>query len=402
VVIVPDTTPATGAANTASIPATAQSIVQPKPAATETAVIPALIYPESLILASALEKPDIGTGINDRIQSLGFRAADLDPLPVTGIRLLFFAGQDYKAFQPGTPATPAGMTAYRNNTLGTLTALPGTRNNRPGLALNWKPAGDSGTGTEILFVAFDRSKPGIEMQWHANALLRNPVFDYIYWTLQNSALALDSPRTPRQQIAMKPFVPPVVNFVDALVTLPWPTALPRDVRVVEPPMDTLPPGWKADWFMDWDPKIAPGSRTTDNADQVLSFKKATNSPQVDAWFLLTFKPAGGSGLGRMESTFARRYQQDQDDLARAEKDLADINKKIGDIDPVALKTLGSGTLPQDLTARLSALQRQVDAYKAAVAGYNELNAFDVTFNLTDNMRLATLHLQRPKAFETGK
>jgi hypothetical protein len=89
-------------------------------------------------------------------------------------------------------------------------------------------------------------------------------------------------------------------------------------------------------------------------------------------------------------------------LAKAERDLADVGKRITDLknDP-ALATFGGG-VPAELLTRQSELQVQVDAYKAAVAGYNELNAFDVSFNLSDNTRLATLHFQRPTAPETGK
>jgi len=400
VVVVPDTTPATAIVETAPATAPNTQIAETTPAATQTVAVPTITYPESLVLAAALEKPDIGTGIGDRVQSLGLRAADLDPAPVTSMRLLFFAGQDKAA---ATAPAANGPAVYKNTTLGTLSALPGAFNGKPSVAIYWKPASDPGMGVELLLVTFDRAKPGIEMQWHAGALLRNPVFNYIYWTLQNSALTLETPRASRQQITMKPFVPPVVNFADAAVTLPWPAALPKDVRVVEPAADTLPAGWKADWYMDWDTKD-PAARTTENANQVISFKKSTNNPKVDAWFLLTFKPgsvASGGGLGKMESTFAKRFQQDQDDLARAEKDLADVSKRIADIknDP-ALAAFG-GSVPAELLTKQSDLQGQVEAYKAAVAGYNELNAFDVSFNLADNKQLATLHCQRSKV-ETGK
>ena len=401
VVVVPDTTPATAIVQTAPALTTTTQIAETKPLATQTVVVPTITYPDSLVLSAALERPDIGTGIGDRVQSLGLRAADLDPLPVSALRMIFFAGQGDKPPATGTPAPANTPAVYKNTTLGTLSALPGTRNNKPGVALYWKPASDPGMGVDLLFIDFDRAKPGIELQWHAAELLRNPVYNYIYWTLQNSALTLESPRNVRQQITMKPFVPPVVNLAEASVTLPWPAALPKDVRVVEPPPETLPRGWKADWYLDWDTKD-PAARTTENASQVISFKKSTNNPKVDAWFLLTFKPGSGGGVAKVESTFAKRFQQDQDDLARAEKDLADITTKINDLlNNPALKTFGGG-VPAEDTAKQAAAQAAVDAYKAAVAGYNELDAFDVSFNLADNMRLATLRFQRPKAPETGK
>jgi hypothetical protein len=135
---------------------------------------------------------------------------------------------------------------------------------------------------------------------------------------------------------------------------------------------------------------------------VISFKKSTTNAKIESWFLLTFKPGSAGGIAKVECTFAKRLQQDLDDLAKAEKDLADITKKINDLrnDP-ALSAFG-GSIPGDMIMKQNDTQAARDAYKLAVAGYNELTQFDVSFDLSDKMRLATLHFQRPKALETGK
>jgi hypothetical protein len=400
---VPETLPTTVVATQEPATTTA-TVAQTRPPETATqAAAPPIVYPDVLTFATALEKPNVGTGIGDWPQFLAFRMADLDPLPVTGMRLVLFPGQPDKLPNAALPA-PNGVVSYRNSTLGTLSAVPNLSRNS--FALYWRPASDPGLGTELASAAFDRAKHGVDIQWHRSALLRNPtVFNTVFWVLQNSALELDSPRATKQRLAMKPLTLPSVDFTDpafAAFDLPWPVELPRDVRAVEPAQNTLPTGWKADWYPDWDPKLAPASRTPDNSWQVISFKKSTGHPKVDAWFLLTFKPGAGAGPASAENTFARRLAQDQADLAKVQTDLADVNKRITDItnDP-ALKTFG-GTVPAELFAKQADAKLAVDAYKAALSGYNELDGFDVSFELSDGVRLATFRFQRPKAGDTGK
>jgi hypothetical protein len=384
--------PATVVATAKTAPATA-AIVDTRPVETAPKIVaPEITYPDTIALSASLERPNVGTGIGDRSQLLPLRIADVDPLPVTALRFLPFVGQEDKLSKAAPPSTP-GAAAYRNSTLGTLSAVPTNgASTRKSLALYWKPAADTGLGAEFAVLSFDRAKQGLEIQWHAAQLLRNPnVYNYVFWVLQCSALELDSTRPTKQRVTMKPFTPPNVALADTATDLTWPVELPRDIHVKEPAQDVLPTGWTAQWYPDWDTKD-PAARTPENALQIIKFRKTTTNPTIDAWFLLTFKP----NLGRVESTFAKHFKQDQDDLAKAEKDLADLLKKIDSIknDP-ALATFG-GSVPQELVNKQIEVQALVDAYKAAVAGYNQLDEFDVSFELSDNVRLLTLHFRKNK------
>jgi hypothetical protein len=150
-------------------------------------------------------------------------------------------------------------------------------------------------------------------------------------------------------------------------------------------------------MLDWDNSLPSAARSPANGYQVISFKKPTSNPKIDAWFVLTFRAGANGGIARLECTFAKQFQQATDDLAKAESDLADITRKIDSLknDP-AFTTFGGG-IPPDMISRQAECTTLRNAYKAAVAGYNELGNFDVSFELSDKMRLATLHFQRPAA-----
>ncbi len=378
-------------------PNTSQPIaIQTQPVQTSPEVATsAPTFPEIVTLAAALTRPDPGTGIGDRVQSLPFKASDLDPGAVTAVRLAFFSQQPDQA----TPLPPINApTSFRDETLGILTAVSGNANGKKGVSLYWKQSSEPGLGTEFAFIGLDRAKPALEFQWHAAPLLRNSgVYNYIFWVLQHSSFVLEGSRSQPQQVILKPFAPGPLNFTDPAMQLTWPTDLPRDVRAVEPPPETLPSGWKADWILDWDNSLPAAARSPANGYQVISFKKPTSNPKIDAWFVLTFRAGASGGIARLECTFARQFQQAKDDLAKAENDLADITRKIDSLknDP-AFTTFGGG-IPPDMISRQTECTTLRDAYKAAVAGYNELSAFDVSFDLSDKMRLATLHFQRPAA-----
>jgi len=322
----------------------------------------------------------------------------LDPAAVTAMRLSFFSQQAQKPALP--PAnTP---TSYHNDSLGVLSALSGSVGGKKGVSLYWKPTGEPGLGTEFAFIGLDRAKPALEFQWHAAALLRNSaVYSYVYWVLQHSSFILESSRGTPQQILLKPFSPGPLNFTDPAMELTWPTDLPKDVHVVDPGPETLPGGWKADWMLDWDNSVPAPARTPANGYQIIRFRKPTNNAKIDAAFVLTFRNGPGGGITKVECNFAKQFQQAKDDLAKAENDLADITKKIDALknDP-ALATFGGG-VPPEMNTKQSECIGLRDAYKAAVAGYNEITSFDVSFDLSDKMRLATLHFQRP-AQEAGK
>jgi hypothetical protein len=375
---------------TASAPGT---IAAPTPTTViaQTSVTPAppvKTYPSLLTLQTMLERPNIGTGIGDRVQSLALRSADLDPAPVGGLKFAF----------PPTAAKkeqPAATSTYVHETLGTLTAQAEVRGGKPGINLRWK--GSSEPIAEALFIAFDRTAPMLEMRWKSALLLKNPgCFNFIYWTLQNSLIELDAPLAARQRIAWKPFVPAAALFPEPETELKWPIELPRETVAAAPPAEGLPAGWKAEWYPDWESKD-PTQRTADNALQVIKFKKPTATAAIDSWFLLTFGP----GLKKVTSTYARRLDADKRDLAQFERELHAVEREIEDEKARNNGVVGDSQTSRDRQTRRDQAAALVEAYKAAVAGYNELTGFDIPLGLSDGMQFTTLHFQA-RADETGK
>ncbi len=350
---------------------------------------PAIVYPEIVTTQTMLERPNIGAGIGERVQMLALKAGDLDPAPVTGLKFAFPPTQSNK-----TPA-PAGAAAYVNETLGTLTAQEEMQAGKPGITLRWK--GPNDPSTEALFAGFDRTGPALEMRWKSSMLLKNPgSFSFIFWTLQNSVIELETAGAARQRIALKPFVPAAVSFTNAETNLSWPVELPAETNAEAPSADSLPAGWKAEWYPDWESKD-PTQRKPSNALQVVKFKKATTTAAVDAWFLLTFSP----GFKKVESTFAKRLDSDTHDLAQFESELRAVNAEIDDAKSRNNGTLGNSQASLDLQARHDETAALVEAYKAALAGYNELSKFDIALGLADGMQFTTLHFQA-RANQTGK
>jgi hypothetical protein len=166
----------------------------------------------------------------------------------------------------------------------------------------------------------------------------------------------------------------VQDFGNAQTEIAWPVPMPAEVIVAPPADDSLPAGWTVERYFDWASRDA-ASRTPENVLQVIKFKKATGVSIADAIFTVTFKP----GLGKVENDFTRQLAEHENDLKRFESELRSIEQQ-----PEEPRM-------QEKRAETTAL---VDAYKNAVAGYNELTRFDVFFELPDGMRLATVHFQR--------
>ncbi len=255
-------------------------VVQTQVAPPPTPVAPARHYPEMLILSGAIERPNLA-GIGDKMQSFPLAAADLDrPGSITSVQLHFPQGK----------SDGGSDNVYTSEALGTFTALDVTKSARPAVAIMWKPAasaagGGGGAGTEIALIAFDRTRPGMELTWHTSQLLKNPdLYAPIFWLLQNSTLELSG--TPahekNQRVAFKAWEAPVLSPEDAAITIPWPVDLPAETSVVAPKAGTLPAGWEATWYTDWETKD-PVLRSTANASQVLKFRKP-GPAGVDAWF----------------------------------------------------------------------------------------------------------------------
>ena len=143
----------------------------------------------------------------------------------------------------------------------------------------------------MAFIAFDRTAPALELQWHSAPLLKNPqIVPFLYWTLRTSSLELSrSVAAATSALGFQRFEPGSVSIADAAITIPWPVELPRETVIVPPPVSALPAGWEASWYTDWDVKDA-ALRSAANASQVIKFKKSTAIAGIDAWFLITFRP----------------------------------------------------------------------------------------------------------------
>jgi hypothetical protein len=403
-----DQSPAPTAATPDRHPPLAPAPVVRQAEPTPTPVVPvpvpvpqAPVYPAIVTLASAIDKPNIGNGIGDRMQVLGLRSTDLDrPAAITSLRMHFPV-----VVAEGKPAPAPEVIArlgniFANETLGTLTGVPETRGGKPGLAVKWKAPGDAGAPEDAVFISFDKARPGLELGWRSAMLLKHPqLVGFAYWILQCSTLELEGGgiRDRNQQVAFKRFEPGTRSLDDdteGAIKLDWPIETPAETVVTAPKASSLPSRWEATWYTDWAEKDA-ALRTPLNAMQVLKFRKPTTSGAIDAWFLITFQP----GLGSATCNLSKRAAADAADLAQYQSDLRVVNQQIDE----AKARLG-GKLPDTEGARTLLRQqaeneRLVEAYKAAVAAYHELNGFDIAFDLPDGLQLATLHLERGKAQE---
>ncbi|HVT80443.1 MAG TPA: hypothetical protein VHM90_07285, partial [Phycisphaerae bacterium] len=355
--------------------------------------VPAATYPDVIVTQAMLERPNIGAGIGDRVQMLALKRADIDPAaekPETEVTFAFPPTQTSKSPAPAKAAT------YVNDSLGTLTAQSMVSAGKPGIRLLWK--GPNDPSAEAAFIGFDRgggAGPGLEVRWKSSLLLKNPgSFSLMFWTLQNSVFQLETPRAKKQQIVLKPFVPAPVSFVDAETALSWPVEFPKDTTAAAPAAETLPAGWKAEWYPDWESKD-PTQRKADNALQVIKFKKAGGG-LMDPWFLITFSP----GLKQVTSTYMKRIDADKRDLAQAESDLRAVDKLIEEM-KARQAGMGNIVIPPEEQKRRDEAAALVEAYKAAVAGYNEISKFDIALGLADGMQFTTLHFEA-RGGETGK
>jgi len=254
-------------------------------------------------------------------------------------------------------------------------------NAKPAVAMLWKGAQESGSPAEIGTIQWDGAKSSLEVQWHAAMLLKYPgMFNLVYWLRQNGSFELQMAGQTRQSLVIKPFIPPTVSVAQSEGAINWPVTLPGEVIVAPTTMD-LPDDWHADRYFDWPSKEA-AARTPENALQVIKLKKATGVSIADAIFTITFRP----GLGKVESDFERQLRDHQQDLQRLESELRAIENQPDD------------PKQQEKKPETAAL---VDAYKKAVAGYNAFSKFDLSFEMPDGVRLATVRVERnPK--EQGK
>ncbi len=344
-------------------------------------------FPPQLTLTSVMEQPTPGQGFADFMQTILIPANDFDAsAKPTAIRVRFPAsGSD----QPSSTTE----FLYKDGFSGSLIATPGHFQGLPLVSISWKDAGSSFDLLEMKLDPGAGRKPALALAWKTGGLLKHPdIGRLVYWLMQQSTVEVVSSRAGEvgQKIAFKEPELPTIALMDESAPLGMPP-FPNDVIVIAPGKSTLPSGWEATWYTEWDEKDL-ALRTPANASQVIKFHKATGVDSADAWFLVRFGP----GFAKVDNTLAKQIADAKGKIADNESDLRDIDRQIEDA-----KRVSGGKLPDTDSARMLTKRHEdaaalIDAYKAAIAGYNDIQGFDVQFSLPDGVRLATIKFSRGK------
>ena len=376
VVVTPAPLPETD--NTVLVPAPK---TQPAPKPQITAPVEVVSrYPATIPLNQPLEFPTAGRGVSEAYtQKILLPPNQLDPAAtIRKVDLRF----------PPSKGDYPGSISFTENPAGTLlsSTLP---THRTTAVISWKEG--TSEPADILMMEFNPQRGELTLNWKTGQLVKQPEsVKRAYWVLRSSSLLLDSGKGPPQELAFLPFDPPpfAIDSTGGLLMLP--AELPKETVVTPPPAAMLPAGWDATWFTDWDVKDL-ALRTPANATQVVKFHKPTSTPAVEAWFIVRFSP----GFQRVENTFGVRLAAAQSDLADAESDVRAANDALD-----RLKKESGGALPsssetvKNLQNKRTESSALVEAYKAALAGYNELNGFDIELTTPNGLRLTAVKFRR--------
>jgi GTPase-associated protein 1, N-terminal domain type 2/GTPase-associated protein 1, middle domain len=359
-------------------------VVPPPPPTPAVRIVPR--FPAVVTLTSMMEEPASGQGIADFSQTIPLPQDTLDPgQRISGLRLHFPGGSTEVADSSNVTTFP-----YKDGFSGTVIATPGRKMGLPVVTLSWKDDTDSSDVLEMTLNVVRNA--GIELNWKASSLVKRPeVVKLVYWLVENSAIDLQTQRggglqETGQQIAFKPFAPQPIRVDQDVAMLTIPAALPADATVVAP--TDLPEGWSAKWYTDWAEKDA-ALRTAENATQVIKFQKATGVSTAAAWFTVRFEK-----FGRIENSLPAQLADATAQITGCESDLRALAAEIDEA-----KRVSGGKLPDTDSTRMM-LKKQDDttallaAYKAAVAGYNDIQAFDIPLSLPNGVRLATVKFRR--------
>jgi len=348
----------------------------PQPIAPPQPSLPAKQFPPVVHIASVLTAPLPGGGVSDSVQSLSFPLSDVNtPDRIQSFSLHFGNNQNDYAAKDSRFKLSASSRGGGYEVVLTATDAANRRTD------------------EVVRLIFDLQHRGggggLEAHWKTPVLLRTPeITSLAYWLLQSSTLDLVGAATPEQRLAFRPWESQVIKLSETASDLKLPMPLPKEAVAVAPA--TLPAGWKATWYIDWEGGGAKDVtlRKPENASQVIKFEKPTSSGAIESWFLLTFRPS----FGKVESTLARRMATDASDLANAESQLRAITSNIE-------KFRRNGARENDIQPYIekqNAMARDVDAYKQALAGYKDLTTFAVPIELPDGMHLTNLHFVQDK------
>jgi hypothetical protein len=371
--------PLPGTDNTVMVPAPKPPVV-PKPEVTAPVEVVSR-YPAVIAITQPIEFPSAGRGVSESYtQQVAIPANQLDPARTIRKAELRF---------PSSKGDYAGAMAFTENPTGTLIAST-SPTRRTMAMISWKEG--MSEASDILSIDVNAPHNELDLTWKTGRLVKQPEsVGRAYWILRSSALVLDYGKGKPQELDFPAFAPPPFTIDSTGGLLMLPADLPKETTVTPPPAKSLPGGWEATWFTDWDVKDV-ALRTPANAMQVVKFHRATTTAAVEAWFIVRFSP----GFQRVESTFAARFAAAQADLADAESDVRAANDSLDRIkkESGGGNTSGSESVKNIQTKRTEA-SALVDAYKAAVAGYNELTQFDIDLNLPNGVRLTTVRFRRP-------
>ncbi|MGN6366657.1 MAG: hypothetical protein ACTHN5_00070 [Phycisphaerae bacterium] len=369
----------------APLPETNNTVIvqAPKPEPKQTVTAPVEVLPEHPALVTVTEPlqfPTLGQGMRETVeQTIPLPPNELDTRP--GIQKVEIRFPQATGDYPGT-------LTFSEKPAGTLSAAVRPASPTTAVML-WKNASSEGEPAELFSLGLNKKQDHLRLVWLAGPLVRDVEnVRRAYWVLRASHIAVQwNNRT--QEIAFAPAAPATLPLESPGSALALPTALPRETVVIAPTEQQMGHGWGAVSFTETSSKDGV-LLTGDNKSQVVKFQQKSPVAASAPWFIVRFSP----GFDRVESTFASRFAAAQSDLKQAQDDVhadddllaqlaKDANSKLPDSDQVKLvksKRADAATL--------------VEAYKSTVAGYNELDKFDIELSLPNGVHLVTLRFRR--------
>lgn len=383
--------PDSAAANRTSVathrpppPATNIALVPP-PATQDTAEpqtveahAPLLGPPAPIELTQALDKPTTGSGLRDPQQAIALTGQP-DTAPLARLWLELPGGKSQYVY-----AAP--------ELSGTLTMAPRQSMDRPGFVLRWNDRIGPAAATDVLTVQMDKIKGQLDFTWRATTVLRRPdLVSLAFYLVRGSPMVAADAAGGVPRALRFPAAPPPTLDLRQGGQIPLPMDAPPGTRLT---VHNLPAGWTAR-VVPVEP-AQPGGKGATALE--LTRAGADGRPLM---LTITFAP----GLTSYESHLAARVAATKVELERVEEELrtidaelqrlvVDCERDIADYEqrlaqyPAELnrarenRRAGLAEARRALDLRRAEPQRTADAYRAALAGYDELEGFDVVLRLT--------------------
>ncbi len=306
-------------------------------------------------LTGEMTAPEAGGGMHDPSQVFKLDPGQVGNAPVRSMELHLLGGSPYAAKAVG----------------GVMTADvgPGARSAQ----IRWQDK-DAPAGTAWTAATVSLTDDGLDLEWKAGFLLTHPeALPTVYWRLRGGTilgLARETPTTGDPPLATRFYFErwagKGVDFTQESGATGVPVALPEGSTVVA---TDLPLGWEQ-------AASQTGGAATQAGEapgQVVEIRKPGEDATATASFELLFR----GGFTEIVSTYGQKRSQ----AAAALKDTQE-----------ALAGLATGDPPE----KKQRLEAQAARYKQALAGYNELQKFQVAV-LLSGVRVGTLPMVRGAA-----